>query len=192
MNEGNGTCGAAAALSAGDELAATALPAGEEPAAVATPLVVALLAAGGPLDVGGGAAVAGAAGVAGAVAATETAVAAAGVAFSVAGVALAVAGASRTQVMPELPTIAEAGPLPGYAVDIWVGIVGPAGLPRAVIERINAEVNRLLRDAEFVRDRLLAQGLDPLGGTPGRFAAAMKGDLDKYAGIARAANMKIE
>jgi len=106
--------------------------------------------------------------------------------------ALAVAGASRTQVMPELPTIAEAGPLPGYAVDIWVGIVGPAGLPRAAVERINTEVNRLLRDPGFVRDKLLAQGLDPLGGTPERFAATMKGDFDRYAAIARAANMKTE
>jgi tripartite-type tricarboxylate transporter receptor subunit TctC len=106
--------------------------------------------------------------------------------------ALATAGAHRTQVMPELPTIAEAGPLPGYAVDIWVGIVGPAGLPRAVIERINAEVNRLLRDNDFVRDKLLAQGLDPLGGTAERFATTMKGDLEKYAAIAKAANMKVE
>jgi tripartite-type tricarboxylate transporter receptor subunit TctC len=106
--------------------------------------------------------------------------------------ALAVAGAQRTQVMPELPTIAEAGPLPGYAVDIWVGIVGPAGLPRPIVERLNAEVNGMLGDPDFVRDKLLAQGLDPLGGTPQQFGAAMKADLEKYAGIARAANMKTE
>jgi tripartite-type tricarboxylate transporter receptor subunit TctC len=106
--------------------------------------------------------------------------------------ALAVAGASRTQVMPELPTIAEAGPLPGYAVDIWVGIVGPAGLPRAVIERLNVEVNRLVRDPDFTRDKLLAVGLDPVGGTPEQFGAIMRADLDKYAAIARAANMKVE
>jgi tripartite-type tricarboxylate transporter receptor subunit TctC len=106
--------------------------------------------------------------------------------------ALAVAGASRTQVMPELPTIAEAGPLPGYAVDIWVGLVGPAGLPRAVVERLNLEVNRMLRDPDFVRDKLLAVGLDPLGGTPQQFGATMKADLEKYAAVAKAANMKVE
>jgi tripartite-type tricarboxylate transporter receptor subunit TctC len=106
--------------------------------------------------------------------------------------ALAVASAQRTQVMPDLPTIAEAGPLPGYAVDIWVGLVGPAGLPRGVVKRLNAEVNKLVRDPAFARDKLLAVGLDPLGGTPGEFAAIMRSDLEKYAAIAKAAGMKIE
>jgi tripartite-type tricarboxylate transporter receptor subunit TctC len=106
--------------------------------------------------------------------------------------ALAVASAQRTQVMPELPTIAEAGPLPGYAVDIWVGLVGPAGLPRSVVDRLNAEVNKLVRDPAFARDKLLAVGLDPLGGTPAEFGAIMKADLQKYATIAKAAGMKVE
>jgi tripartite-type tricarboxylate transporter receptor subunit TctC len=106
--------------------------------------------------------------------------------------ALAIAGATRTQVMPELPTIAEAGPLPGYAVDIWVGLVGPAGMPRAIVERLNTEVNRLVRDPDIVRDRLLAVGLDPLGGTPAQFGATMKADLEKYAAVAKAANMKVD
>jgi tripartite-type tricarboxylate transporter receptor subunit TctC len=106
--------------------------------------------------------------------------------------ALAVAGAQRTQVMPELPTIAEAGPLPGYAVDIWVALVGPAGLPRGVVERLNAEVNKLVRDPDFARGKLLAVGLDPLGGTPEQLGAIMKADLEKYAAIARSAHMKVE
>ena len=106
--------------------------------------------------------------------------------------ALAVASAQRTQVMPELPTIAEAGPLPGYAIDIWVGLVGPAGLPPAVVKRLNAEVNKLVRDPAFARDKLLAVGLDPLGGTPEQFGAIMKADLQKYAAIAKAAGMNLE
>ena len=106
--------------------------------------------------------------------------------------ALAVAGSQRTPVMPELPTIAEAGPLPGYAVDVWVGLVGPAGLPRPIVERLNAEVNRLVRDPEFAREKLIAVGLDPVGGTPEKFGAVLRADLETYARIAKAANMKVE
>jgi tripartite-type tricarboxylate transporter receptor subunit TctC len=105
--------------------------------------------------------------------------------------ALAVAGARRTAVMPELPTIAEAGPLPGFAMDVWVGLVGPAGLPRAVVERLNAEVNRMLRE-EDSRAKLLAVGLEPVGGPPDALAATMRSDLEKFARIAAAANIKAD
>jgi tripartite-type tricarboxylate transporter receptor subunit TctC len=105
--------------------------------------------------------------------------------------ALAMAGANRTPLMPELPTIAEAGPLPGYAVDIWVGLVGPAGMPRPVMERINGEVNRLLREREN-REKMLAVGLEPVGGTPEAMAATMRSDLDKFAQVARASNIKAQ
>jgi tripartite-type tricarboxylate transporter receptor subunit TctC len=105
--------------------------------------------------------------------------------------ALAVAGARHTAVMPELPTIAEAGPLPGFAMDVWVGLVGPAGLPRAVVERLNAEVNRMLRE-EDSRAKLLAVGLEPVGGPPDALAATMRSDLEKFARIATAANIKAD
>jgi tripartite-type tricarboxylate transporter receptor subunit TctC len=105
--------------------------------------------------------------------------------------ALAVAGAQRTPVMPELPTIAEAGPLPGFAMDVWVGLVGPAGVPRAVVERLNAEVNRMLRDDE-ARAKLLAVGLEPVGGAPDAMGAMMRSDLDKFARIATAAHIKAD
>jgi tripartite-type tricarboxylate transporter receptor subunit TctC len=105
--------------------------------------------------------------------------------------ALALAGAQRTAVMPELPTIAEAGPLPGYAVDIWVGVVGPAGMPRPVVERLNGELNRLMRDRE-VREKMLAVGLEPMGGTPELMASTMRSDLDKFTQLAKAANIKAQ
>jgi tripartite-type tricarboxylate transporter receptor subunit TctC len=106
--------------------------------------------------------------------------------------ALAVAGAKRTPLMPELPTIAEAGPLPGYAIDIWVALVGPAGLPRPVVERLNSEINRMLQDPEVAKDKLLAVGLEPLGGTAEQLGATMRADLDKYSRIAKAARMKAD
>jgi tripartite-type tricarboxylate transporter receptor subunit TctC len=105
--------------------------------------------------------------------------------------AIAVAGAQRTAVMPDLPTIAEAGPLPGFAMDVWVGLVGPANLPRAVVERLNAEANKILRD-EDSRARLLAVGLEPVGGTPEAMGATMRADLDKFAKIAAAAHIKAD
>jgi tripartite-type tricarboxylate transporter receptor subunit TctC len=105
--------------------------------------------------------------------------------------ALAVAGAQRTPVMPELPTIAEAGPLPGFAMDVWVGLVGPAGMPKAVVERLNAEVNKMLRDQD-ARGKLLAVGLEPVGGAPEAMGATMRSDLEKFARIASAAHIKAD
>jgi tripartite-type tricarboxylate transporter receptor subunit TctC len=105
--------------------------------------------------------------------------------------ALGLAGANRTPVMPELPTMAEAGPLPGYAVDIWVGLVGPAGMPRTVVERLNGELNRLMRDRE-TREKMIAVGLEPVGGTPEQMAATMRSDLDKFTQLAKAANIKAQ
>ncbi|UUX95449.1 tripartite tricarboxylate transporter substrate binding protein [Aquabacterium sp. J223] len=106
--------------------------------------------------------------------------------------ALAVAGSARTAALPEVPTLAEAGPLPGYAMDVWVGLVGPAGLPRPVVERLSTEVAQLLREGEPAAERLRAAGLDPWTGGPERLAAAMQADLDKFTRIARDARMKAD
>jgi tripartite-type tricarboxylate transporter receptor subunit TctC len=105
--------------------------------------------------------------------------------------ALAAAGAVRTPIMPDLPTIAEAAPLPGFAMDVWVGLVGPAGLPRTVVDRLNTEINKMLRE-EDSRARLMAVGLEPVGGTPGALGATMRSDLEKFARIASAAQIKAE
>src|SRR5258708_18646860 len=59
---------------------------------------------------------------------------------------IAMAGSSRTAILPDVPTIAEAGPLPGYTVDVWLGVMAPAGTPRPIIHRLNAELNRVVRD----------------------------------------------
>jgi len=59
--------------------------------------------------------------------------------------ALAVASETRTSLRPMVPTIAEAGPLPGYSIDVWFGVLAPAGTPRAIVDRLNAEINRCFR-----------------------------------------------
>lgn len=106
---------------------------------------------------------------------------------------LAVASTSRSGAIPDVPTIAEAGPLPGYAVDIWLGVLGPAGTPRPIVERLNAEINRVIGDPQIVKERLVPVGLEPVTpGSPERFLEVMKADLAKYTKVARDAKMKAD
>src|SRR2546421_11810847 len=67
---------------------------------------------------------------------------------------IAMAGSSRTAILPEVPTIAEAGPLPGYTVDVWLGIMAPAGTPRPGIDRFSGGINPGLRDPPIVQERI--------------------------------------
>ena len=105
---------------------------------------------------------------------------------------IALAGASRTALLPDVPTIAEAGPLPGYAVDVWLGVMAPAGTPRPTVDRLNGEINRTVRDPQVVKDRLTPVGLEPVGGTPEQLLEVMKAELEKYTKIAREAQIKPE
>jgi len=106
--------------------------------------------------------------------------------------ALAVAGSERTPLLPDVPTIADAGGLPGYSIDVWFGVLAPAGTPRAIVDRLNTEINAVVRDPNVVRDRLNPVGLSPVGSTPERFMEVMKTDLAKYARIAKEANIQPE
>ncbi len=107
--------------------------------------------------------------------------------------ALGVASSNRSAVIPDVPTIAEAGPLPGYAVDIWLGVLAPAGTPRPIVERLNVEINRVIGDPQIVRERMLPVGLEPVTpGSPERFLEVMRSDLEKYTKVARDAKMKAE
>ena len=105
---------------------------------------------------------------------------------------IAVAGSSRTAILPDVPTIAEAGPLPGYAVDVWLGVMTPAGAPRPIVDRLNGEINRIVRDPQVIKDRLTPVGLEPVGGTPEQFLDVMKAELAKYAKVARDARIRPE
>ena len=106
--------------------------------------------------------------------------------------ALAVAEAKRTSLLPEVPTIAEAVPAPGYAIDVWFGVLAPAGTPRPIIDRLNTETNKIMRDPQLARERLNPIGIEAVGTTPERYLEVMKADLVKYAKIAKDANIKPE
>jgi tripartite-type tricarboxylate transporter receptor subunit TctC len=103
---------------------------------------------------------------------------------------IAVAGSSRTAILPDVPTIAEAGPLPGYSVEIWLGVMGPAGTPRPIVDRLNSEIVRIVRDPQVIKERLTPVGLAPVGSTPEQLLAVMKEELAKYTKIARDAGIR--
>jgi tripartite-type tricarboxylate transporter receptor subunit TctC len=105
---------------------------------------------------------------------------------------IAMAGSSRTAILPDVPTIAEAGPLPSYAVDVWLGVMAPAGTPRSIIDRLNGEINRVVRDPQIVRERLNTVGLEAVGTTPEQLLEVMQADLAKYTKLAREAQIKPE
>ena len=103
---------------------------------------------------------------------------------------LATAGSRRSPLQSDVPTIAEGG-VPGYEMDSWLGLLAPAGTPPAVIQRLNAELNRALALPQ-VREKLAAQGLDVLGGSPQQFAAVIRADFDKWSRVVKAANIKAD
>lgn len=104
--------------------------------------------------------------------------------------ALAVTSAQRSAAAPELPTMAEAG-VPGYEANNWYGIIAPARTPAAIVTRLNAELARILALPD-VRDRLSAQGMDPASTTPAAFTAYIQSEIRKWAGVIRAAHVKVE
>lgn len=99
-------------------------------------------------------------------------------------------GSARTPAMPDLPNIGET--VPGFALDSWFGVMGPAGLPKPIVERLNAEFNRVARDPQFIKEKLLTAGLDPGGSTPERLREVLVADIAKYAKIVRDAKIKPE
>lgn len=105
-------------------------------------------------------------------------------------VALAVTTAQRAAAMPELPTVTEAG-LPGYDFSSWYGLMVPAATPRAIVDRLHAEVLRALAQADF-RQRLAKDGSEPIGSTPEQFAAHLAAETAKWEKVARASGMRLE
>jgi tripartite-type tricarboxylate transporter receptor subunit TctC len=95
--------------------------------------------------------------------------------------AFAVAQSKRASIMPDVPTLAEAG-MSGYDAGIWIGLLAPAGTPPAIIEKLSAAANEALK-AEAVRAALKAQGTDPVGGTPKEFADFIRADIDKWTAV---------
>jgi tripartite-type tricarboxylate transporter receptor subunit TctC len=103
---------------------------------------------------------------------------------------LAAASGQRNRLLPEVPTFAELGH-PKVAVSLWYGLAAPAGTPRAAIERLNRDVVAALQSAD-VRDKLLAQGAEPMPGTPEAFASFMREEMAKWAPVVKQAGVKLD
>jgi tripartite-type tricarboxylate transporter receptor subunit TctC len=103
---------------------------------------------------------------------------------------LGVSGAKRMPALPDVPTIAEAG-VPGYDAMGWNGMVGPANMPAAVVQKINAAVVRIFQTPE-VRDRFVALGSEPIPSTPEEFSSLMKAELPKWAKIVKESGARLD
>jgi tripartite-type tricarboxylate transporter receptor subunit TctC len=104
--------------------------------------------------------------------------------------ALAVTSVRRSEALPDIPTVAEAG-LPGYDSTQWYGVLAPAGTPREIVARLHDTIVHALRDAE-VGKRLAADGAEAVGSSPEEFAAFIRSESEKWAKVASAAGIKPE
>lgn len=103
---------------------------------------------------------------------------------------LAVTTAARSNLLPQLPTVAESG-VPGYESGSWYGISAPAGTPRVIIARLNKEITAVLATPEF-REQLLNAGADPMPTTPEQFAAYIQVEIAKWAKVIKLSGAKVE
>ena len=104
--------------------------------------------------------------------------------------ALATTGAKRPETIPDLPTVAESG-LPGYEAVGWFGLLVPAATPKATVEKLSADANRVLADPD-IRKRMQAVGADPSGNTPDEFARFIREDQAKWSKLMKEAGIKPE
>jgi tripartite-type tricarboxylate transporter receptor subunit TctC len=102
--------------------------------------------------------------------------------------ALAVTGAKRTELMPDLPTVAESG-YPGFDATTWYGLFGPAGIPREIAARIHEQTIKALRSKD-VQDKLAPQGWDIVGSSQSDFAAFLAAETEKWTRVVRRAGIK--
>jgi tripartite-type tricarboxylate transporter receptor subunit TctC len=101
--------------------------------------------------------------------------------------ALAVSGPRRVEALPGVPPVGDT--VPGYEAMQWYGLLAPAGVPVAIVEKLNAEALVALRSKEM-KDRLAADGAEPLGSTPAEFGAFIRRELDKWTRVANAAGIE--
>jgi tripartite-type tricarboxylate transporter receptor subunit TctC len=104
--------------------------------------------------------------------------------------ALGTTGKTRSKLLPDVPTIAEAG-VPGYEATIWLGIMAPAGTPQAIVDKLNAEINKVLEKPE-VKEAWGKQGAEPMIMTPAEFDKYLRGDIDKWAKVIQTAGIKVQ
>ena len=104
--------------------------------------------------------------------------------------ALAVTSRARALVLPEVPTMIEAG-MADYEVVLWTSLFAPAGTPRPVLEAVHAQAVKALQLAD-VRERMASLGIEPVGNTPEQLAAILKADLERWTAVAKSAGVKAE
>jgi len=105
-------------------------------------------------------------------------------------VGLAVSSKERSALVPDMPTMSESG-LAGFDSWTWFGVFGPAGTPQAVVDRVNADMNRIVSD-QAIKDRFAQLGFETSGGTPAQFAAVVQSEARKWSQVIREANVKPE
>lgn len=103
---------------------------------------------------------------------------------------LAVTGPKRTVLLPNVPTVSESG-FPGFEALAWHGVYAPAGTPQEIVDKLNKEIAAVLAEPE-VRERLLKDGIEPVGASPAAFAAYTREEIRKWGAIVRAANIRLE
>jgi tripartite-type tricarboxylate transporter receptor subunit TctC len=104
--------------------------------------------------------------------------------------ALAVTGSHRSPAFPDLPTVAEAG-VPGYVAATWSGVVAPAGVPRGIVDKLNAAINKAMTSQAFLT-KFETTGDEPGGGTPEAFVALIKADSAKWGELIKRAGITLE
>jgi tripartite-type tricarboxylate transporter receptor subunit TctC len=105
-------------------------------------------------------------------------------------IAIAVASEKRSALLPEVPTMAESG-WPTVVATAWNGVVAPAGTPKAIVDQLNAAIGSALK-APDITERFAAIGMEAIGGTPEEFGAYLKAETAKWAGVIKAAGIKVE
>ena len=102
----------------------------------------------------------------------------------------AAAAAQRSKLLPDVPTGAEQG-LPGFNIDIWYGMLAPAGTPPAIVGKLNSAINRILAKPE-VQASLATSYATAVGGTPAQFADKIRSDVQRYGQVITQANIRID
>ncbi len=96
----------------------------------------------------------------------------------------------RVEVFPQVPTLAESG-VPGYEFTAWIGALGPAGMPKPIVDKLNADIQKALKSPD-VAEKLKSQTLDPMFMSPEQFAARLKSDYEKYGKVIKLTGAKID
>jgi tripartite-type tricarboxylate transporter receptor subunit TctC len=104
--------------------------------------------------------------------------------------ALGQTGLHRARIAPEIPTLDESG-LPGFNITAWIGAVAPKGTPADIVQKLNGEIERALKDPQFA-EQISAIGIDPLGSTPDEFAAFLRKEIPRWKQIVQDAGVRIE